>query len=164
MPFISSPFEWKTSSTHYRAGAPRCPVANHGWADGAQLRSGPGAGRLLEQFGVEMVGASPEAIDMAEDRERFRNAMTESDWLHPAPSSPTAWKKVFKVKSTSVFLRSLRLSLPSAVAVVGSLIIERNSWKSWNGVWISLPAPGTAGESVLGWKEFEMEARRDRTG
>jgi carbamoyl-phosphate synthase large subunit len=32
---------------------------------------------VLEQYGVEMIGASPDAIDMAEDRDRFRKAMRE---------------------------------------------------------------------------------------
>ena len=32
---------------------------------------------VLEQYGVEMIGASPDAIDMAEDRDRFRKAMAE---------------------------------------------------------------------------------------
>ena len=35
---------------------------------------------VLEKFGVEMIGGTAEAIDKAEDRELFRDAMTRSGW------------------------------------------------------------------------------------
>ena len=49
---------------------------------------------VLEKYGVEMIGASQRAIDMAEDRELFRNAMTDIGLeTRRARASRTAWRR-----------------------------------------------------------------------
>ena len=63
---------------HHRAGAARRPAAHPRRADRPSTWPWPcSSGASLERFGVEMIGASAEAIRTAEDRERFKAAMTE---------------------------------------------------------------------------------------
>jgi carbamoylphosphate synthase large subunit len=48
---------------------------------------------VLERFGVEMIGATKEAIDKAEDREKFKAAMTRSVSDRLVRPSRTRWKR-----------------------------------------------------------------------
>lgn len=48
---------------------------------------------ILEKYGVELIGAKPDVIDKAEDRQRFKEAMERSVWNRPARASPTTWPK-----------------------------------------------------------------------
>jgi carbamoyl-phosphate synthase large subunit len=54
-----------------------CAAADHGRPDRAELRAVAAQEGTLEKFDVEMIGATADAIDKAEDRERFREAMTK---------------------------------------------------------------------------------------
>jgi carbamoyl-phosphate synthase large subunit len=47
---------------------------------------------VLAKFGVELIGA-PEAIDKAEDRQKFKDAMTKIGLGSARSASPTAWKR-----------------------------------------------------------------------
>src|SRR6204780_4538077 len=118
---------------------------------------------VLEKFGVELIAASRAAIDMAEDRELFRDAMGEIGLATPR----------------SRMARSLEEGL-AAVAEVGYPVVIRPSFTlggSGGGIAYNreefevmvargLDASPTSEvlleESVLGWKEFEMEVVRDR--
>ncbi len=118
---------------------------------------------VLEKYGVEMIAASREAIDMAEDREQFRNAMREIG-LETAQSQ-------------------IARSMDEALAIAGELgypVVIRPSFTmggSGGGIAYNreeletivargLDASPTGEvlleESVIGWKEFEMEVVRDR--
>ena len=59
-------------------------AADHGRPDGAQLRAVAAQMGVLDKFDVEMIGATADAIDKAEDRERFREAMTKIGLKTPA--------------------------------------------------------------------------------
>lgn len=48
---------------------------------------------VLEKYNVELIGASPEAIDKAEDRAKFKEAMTKIGLSSAVPVSPIPWKK-----------------------------------------------------------------------
>lgn len=48
---------------------------------------------VLEEFNVEMIGATADAIDKAEDRSRFDTAMKKLAWNAPALELPTRWKR-----------------------------------------------------------------------
>ena len=56
-------------------GATRCYFANYGWSDCAQLCFRFKSAWVLLKYEVELIGASCEAIDKAEDRELFDKAM-----------------------------------------------------------------------------------------
>jgi carbamoyl-phosphate synthase large subunit len=118
---------------------------------------------VLETFGVEMIGATAEAIDKAEDRELFREAM----------------KRIGLETPRSVLAHSLTEALP-ALDTIGLPAIIRPSFTlggtgggiAYNkaefieiverGVDASPTNEVLIEESVLGWKEYEMEVVRDR--
>jgi carbamoyl-phosphate synthase large subunit len=48
---------------------------------------------VLAKFNVELIGASKEAIDKAEDRQKFKDAMTKIGLGSARSATPTAWKR-----------------------------------------------------------------------
>ncbi|WP_374309802.1 carbamoyl-phosphate synthase large subunit [Methylocella sp.] len=118
---------------------------------------------VLEQYDVEMIGASAEAIDKAEDRELFREAMTRIGLSTP---------RSHQIKTLSQALAVLDdIGLPAIIRPSFTMggtgggiaynkaefidIIER-------GIDASPTSEVLVEESVLGWKEYEMEVVRDR--
>ncbi len=118
---------------------------------------------VLEKFDVEMIGASAEAIDKAEDRELFRNAMTKIGLSTP---------RSHQIKTLSQALGILDdIGLPAIIRPSFTMggtgggiaynkaefidIIER-------GIDASPTSEVLVEESVLGWKEYEMEVVRDK--
>ncbi|MDG2187408.1 MAG: carbamoyl-phosphate synthase large subunit [Hyphomicrobiales bacterium] len=118
---------------------------------------------VLDKFNVEMIGASAEAIDMAEDRELFREAMKEIGLKTPK----------------SILAHNLSQGL-EAIDVLGLPVIIRPSFTLGgtgggiaytreefikiveNGIDASPTSEVLIEESVLGWKEYEMEVVRDK--
>ncbi len=119
---------------------------------------------VLEKYGVEMIGASRQAIDTAEDRELFRQAMHEIDLQTPRS-----------------FIAHNKEDAATALAEIGFPIIIRPSFTlggsgggiAYNraefddivgrGLDLSPTTEVLLEESVLGWKEFEMEVVRDKS-
>src|SRR5512134_1336090 len=118
--------------------------------------------RTLDRYGVEMIGAKPDAIDKAEDRQLFRDAMTAIGL--DCPKSRT-------VRSMDEALDVLRdIGLPMIIRPSFTLGgtgggIAYNATEFERIVVGGLAASPTRQvlieESVLGWKEFEMEVVRD---
>lgn len=118
---------------------------------------------VLDKFDVEMIGASAAAIDMAEDRKLFREAMTRIGLSTP---------RSHQIKTLSQALAILDdIGLPAIIRPSFTMggtgggiaynkaefidIIER-------GIDASPTSEVLVEESVLGWKEFEMEVVRDK--
>ena len=57
---------------------------------------------MLDKFGVEMIGANADAIDKAEDRERFDKAMKAIGFETPTRELPTVWKKPIRLLTALV--------------------------------------------------------------
>jgi len=118
---------------------------------------------VLEQHGVEMIGASPDAIDMAEDRERFRQAMHEIGLATPRSVVAHTLEEALAQHHEIGFPTILRPSFTLGGSGGGIAynreelveILER-------GLDLSPTSEVLLEESVLGWKEFEMEVVRDR--
>ncbi|MDG4554583.1 MAG: carbamoyl-phosphate synthase large subunit [Candidatus Competibacter sp.] len=118
---------------------------------------------VLEQYGVEMIGASPDAIDMAEDRERFRQAMHEIGLATPRSVVARTVEEALAQHHEIGFPTILRPSFTLGGSGGGIAynreelveILER-------GLDLSPTSEVLLEESVLGWKEFEMEVVRDR--
>ncbi|MFC0284802.1 carbamoyl-phosphate synthase large subunit [Camelimonas abortus] len=118
---------------------------------------------VLEKFDVEMIGATADAIDKAEDRERFREAMKKIGLETP---------KSHHVKSLAAALEALEdIGLPAIIRPSFTLGgtgggIAYNKAEFIDIVERGLDASPTSEvlveESVLGWKEYEMEVVRDR--
>ena len=118
---------------------------------------------VLDRHNVEMIGASSEAIDMAEDRELFREAMGEIGLKTP---------KSLLAHNLSQGLDALNeLGLPVIIrpsftlgGTGGGIAYTREEFIKIveNGIDASPTSEVLIEESVLGWKEYEMEVVRDK--
>ncbi len=118
---------------------------------------------VLEKFGVQMIGASREAIDMAEDREKFKQAMTRIG-LASARSSPAhSMEEALQVQASLGFPVVIRPSFTLG-GTGGGIAYNREEFVAIceRGLEASPTRELLIEESVIGWKEFEMEVVRDR--
>ena len=118
---------------------------------------------ILEKYGVEMIGANEEAIEMAEDRQKFRIAMDEIG-LESARSG---------VAHTMDEARAVQASLGYPVVIRpsftmggtgGGIAYNKEEFETIvaRGLDMSPTTEVLLEESLLGWKEYEMEVVRDR--
>ena len=117
----------------------------------------------LDAFDVEMIGASAEAIDKAEDRQLFRDAMTKIGLDTP---------RSHQIKSLSQALAILDdIGLPAIIrpsftmgGTGGGIAYNKSEFIEIieRGIDASPTSEVLVEESVLGWKEYEMEVVRDR--
>jgi carbamoyl-phosphate synthase large subunit len=117
----------------------------------------------LDKFNVKMIGATAEAIDKAEDRELFRNAMTKIGLETP---------RSHHVKTLAQALTALEdIGLPAIIrpsftmgGTGGGIAYNEEEFIDIvkGGIDASPTDEVLIEESVLGWKEFEMEVVRDK--
>jgi len=118
---------------------------------------------VLEEFNVEMIAASREAIDMAEDRELFRQAMAEIGLECPrayiAHSMEEALEKQVDIGFPTIIRPSFTLGGSG-----GGIAFNLEEFKRIvvHGLEMSPTTEILLEESVMGWKEFEMEVVRDK--
>jgi len=117
----------------------------------------------LERFGVEMIGASADAIDKAENRDRFRQAMRAIGLSTPksmlAHDLVEALKALDGVGLPAIIRPSFTLG-----GTGGGVAYNREEYLRIieRGLDASPTREVLVEESVLGWKEYEMEVVRDR--
>ncbi|WP_449255865.1 carbamoyl-phosphate synthase large subunit [Bosea sp. (in: a-proteobacteria)] len=118
---------------------------------------------VLEKFDVEMIGATADAIDKAEDRERFREAMTKIGLSTP---------RSHHIKTLGQALEALEdIGLPAIIrpsftmgGTGGGIAYNKGEFIDIveRGIDASPTSEVLIEESVLGWKEYEMEVVRDK--
>jgi carbamoyl-phosphate synthase large subunit len=118
---------------------------------------------VLEKFGVELIGASREAIDMAEDRGLFREAMTDIGLSTPRAHIVHSMEEAQQVHPTLGFPIIIRPSFTMGGSG-GGIAYNKEEFVSIceHGLDLSPTTEVLLEESILGWKEFEMEVVRDR--
>src|SRR3954454_2712955 len=118
---------------------------------------------VLEKYGVEMIGASREAIDKAEDREKFKNAMRRIGLACPRSSLAHSLEEALQVQAGIGFPVVIRPSFTLG-GTGGGIAYNREEFVAIceRGLDASPTHELLIEESVLGWKEFEMEVVRDR--
>jgi carbamoyl-phosphate synthase large subunit len=118
---------------------------------------------VLEKYGVEMIGASRDAIDMAEDRERFRKAMHEIGLKTPRAAIAHSMEEALQVQAQVGFPTVIRPSFTMGGSG-GGIAYNREEFIEIceRGLDLSPTNELLIEESVLGWKEYEMEVVRDR--
>ncbi|MDH5541446.1 MAG: carbamoyl-phosphate synthase large subunit [Nitrospinota bacterium] len=117
---------------------------------------------VLERNGVEMIGANPAAINKAEDRELFKKAMEEIGLCVPKSSfarSIAEAKKVLKEIGLPVIIRP-SFTLGGTGGGVATTDEEFEQIAKW-GISQSPVKQIMIEQSLLGWKEFELEVMRD---
>src|SRR5947209_13754135 len=117
----------------------------------------------LDQFDVQMIGATAEAIDKAEDRQRFRDAMTriglETPRSQQIKTLPDALRALDDIGLPAIIRPSFTLGgTGGGIAYTKHEFIEIVE----RGFDASPTDEVLIEESVLGWKEFEMEVVRDK--
>ncbi|RLA13574.1 MAG: carbamoyl phosphate synthase large subunit, partial [Gammaproteobacteria bacterium] len=118
---------------------------------------------VLKKYDVEMIGASREAIDMAEDREQFRVAMSEIGLKTPkafiAHSLEEAWQGQSKIGFPVIIRPSFTMGGSG-----GGIAYNKEEFEDIikRGLELSPTTEVLIEVSVLGWKEYEMEVVRDK--
>ncbi|HEX5056875.1 MAG TPA: carbamoyl-phosphate synthase large subunit [Gammaproteobacteria bacterium] len=118
---------------------------------------------VLQKYAVEMIGASREAIDMAEDRELFRKAMHEIGLATPRSFMARSMDDARKAQEAIGFPIIIRPSFTMGGSG-GGIAYNREELETIveRGLDLSPTGEVLLEESVLGWKEYEMEVVRDR--
>lgn len=118
---------------------------------------------VLERYGVEMVGATRDAIDKAEDRERFRDAMHKIGLDTPKSAIAHSLEEAQQVQIPLGFPVIIRPSFTMGGSG-GGIAYNREEFVEIceRGLDLSPTNELLIEESVLGWKEYEMEVVRDR--
>jgi carbamoyl-phosphate synthase large subunit len=118
---------------------------------------------VLEKYGVELIGASREAIDKAEDREKFKKAMTKIGLASPRSSIAHSLEEALQVQAMVGFPTIIRPSFTMGGAG-GGIAYNKEEFVAIceRGLDASPTHELLIEESVIGWKEFEMEVVRDR--
>ncbi len=117
---------------------------------------------VLEKYGVEMIGASKEAIDKAEDREKFKAAMSKIGLASPRSMLAHSMEEALQVQASIGFPAILRPSFTLG-GTGGDIAYNREEFVDIveRGLDASPTSEVLIEESVIGWKEFEMEVVRD---
>src|SRR6187397_902309 len=118
---------------------------------------------VLEKYGVELIAASREAIDMAEDRELFRNAMRDIGLECPRSRVAHSLEEALAIQAEIGFPTVIRPSFTLGGSG-GGIAYNREEFEQIvaRGLDASPTSEVLLEESVIGWKEFEMEVVRDR--
>ncbi len=118
---------------------------------------------ILEQYGVEMIGATREAIDKAEDRDKFRQLMHKIGLDMPRSAIAHSMEEAFSVQAQLGFPAIIRPSFTMGGSG-GGIAYNREEFEAicTQGLALSPTHELLIDESVLGWKEFEMEVVRDK--
>jgi carbamoyl-phosphate synthase large subunit len=118
---------------------------------------------VLEKFGVEMIGATRDAIDKAEDRDRFRVAMQKIGLDMPEAAVAHSMEEAFAVQERVGFPTVIRPSFTMGGSG-GGIAYNKEEFVEIceRGLELSPTNELLIEESILGWKEYEMEVVRDR--
>jgi carbamoyl-phosphate synthase large subunit len=118
---------------------------------------------VLEEHGVEMIGATKEAIDKAEDRQLFDNAMKRIGLETPRASTAHSMEEAFQVLDSIGFPCIIRPSFTMGGSG-GGIAYNRKEFEEIcaRGLDLSPTNELLIDESLIGWKEFEMEVVRDK--
>ena len=118
---------------------------------------------ILDSYGVELIGAQIEAIEKAEDRERFKESM-DSVGIHTAQGGFIhSWKEADALLDKITFPIIIRPSFTLG-GTGGSVAYNHEEFQDLveKGLQASPISEVLIEESLLGWKEFELEVIRDK--
>ena len=125
---------------------------------------------VLEKYKVELIGASPEAIDKAEDRQKFKDAMTKiglgsakSGIAHSMEEAMAVHAEIAAFTGGSGYPIVIRPSFTLGGSG-GGIAYNREEFEEIckRGLDLSPTRELLIEESLLGWKEYEMEVVRDK--
>ena len=117
---------------------------------------------VLEECGVEMIGAKREAIKVAEDRMLFKQAMDEAGLQMPRGGFAKSWSEAQEIVEQTGYPAIIRPSFTLG-GTGGGTAYNPEEFEEIvaNGLAASPMHEVLVEESILGWKEFELEVMRD---
>ncbi|HHX8717079.1 carbamoyl-phosphate synthase large subunit [Vibrio alginolyticus] len=118
---------------------------------------------VLAEFGVEMIGATADAIDKAEDRSRFDKAMKSIGLECPRADTAKSMEEAYKVLDMVGFPCIIRPSFTMG-GTGGGIAYNKEEFEEIcrRGLDLSPTNELLIDESLIGWKEYEMEVVRDK--
>src|SRR5690554_3719857 len=118
---------------------------------------------VLERYGVEMIGAKADVIDKAEDRQRFREAIDAIGLKSPVSRMITSFDEAMDALELVGLPAIIRPSFTLG-GTGGGIAYNREEYVEIvkSGLRASPTSEVLIEQSVLGWKEFEMEVVRDK--
>ena len=117
---------------------------------------------VLKKYNVQLIGAQQKAIDMAEDREQFRRAMTRIGLKTPRSGIAHSMEDAFSILETIGFPAVIRPSFTMGGSG-GGIAYNRDEFMDIcrRGLDLSPTKELLIDESIIGWKEYELEVVRD---
>ncbi len=157
------PVEWQTVSKIIERERPDALLPTMGGQTALNCALDLVSEGVLERFGVQMIGASQDAIDKAEDRERFDQAMKAIGLETPRSAIAHSMEEAFQVQSQLGYPCVIRPSFTLGGSG-GGVAYNREEFEEicTRGLDLSPTSELLIDESLLGWKEFEMEVVRDK--
>mgnify|MGYP001067197769 CR=1 FL=1 len=118
---------------------------------------------ILEKFGVEMIGATPEVIHKAENREKFRNAMENIGLRVPKSGFARSMDDALSIADSIGYPLIIRPSFTLG-GIGGGIAYNPEDLEriAKSGLEASMIGEIMVEESVIGWKEYELEVMRDK--
>ncbi|MGI9227812.1 MAG: carbamoyl-phosphate synthase large subunit, partial [Gammaproteobacteria bacterium] len=118
---------------------------------------------ILKKYSIEMIGAKKEAIDMAEDRELFRRAMEDIGLKSARSAIAHSLEEAIQQQPSLGFPTVIRPSFTMGGSG-GGIAYNLEEFKEiiTHGLDLSPTSEVLLEESLLGWKEYEMEVVRDK--
>ena len=156
------PLTWETTRAVIERERPDALLPTVGGQTALNLAVELAAHGVLEEFNVQLIGASVEAIKVAEDRLQFREAMTSIGIEVPASEYARSLDDALRLVDRFGFPVIIRPSF--TLGGVGGGIaynIEEFRELAERGIGFSPVHEILIEESVIGWKEFELEVMRD---
>ena len=157
------PVEWRTVAKVIAAEKPAALLPTMGGQTALNCALDLVREGVLEEHGVELIGASQDAIDKAEDRERFIRAMKRIGLATPHSAIAHSLEEAQQVQSRIGFPCIIRPSFTLGGSG-GGVAYNRDEFLEIcrRGLDLSPTSELLIDESLLGWKEFEMEVIRDK--
>lgn len=156
------PINWQTVERIIAKERPDAVLPTMGGQTGLNCALDLADNGVLEKYNVELIGARREAIRMAEDRELFRVAMAEIGLECPRAEIARSFEQALETQAKVGFPTVIRPSFTLGGSG-GGIAYNREEFEEIvkRGLELSPTNEVLVEESVLGWKEFEMEVVRD---
>ena len=157
------PIEWRTVARIIEQEKPDALLPTMGGQTALNCALDLAREGVLEANGVEMIGATKEAIDMAEDRQLFDKAMKRIGLETPRAAFAHSLEESFQVLDQIGFPCIIRPSFTMGGSG-GGIAYNRDEFEKIcvRGLDLSPTNELLIDESLIGWKEFEMEVVRDK--
>ena len=156
------PVRWETVAKIIEKERPDALLPTMGGQTALNCALDLAANGVLDRYGVELIGASRHAIDLAEDREKFRDAMSEIGLESARSAVAHSMDEARRIQTDIGFPVIIRPSFTLGGSGGGiAYNMEEFEEIATRGLDLSPTNEILIEESLLGWKEFEMEVVRD---